>query len=314
MQRKTKKKIFIIVFIIISLLAVGYFFYNQYEKQEERVEKVECTVRQPIQLYTFSFDEKTGYGLKKYKMLPSNTTIMVELTKLISIQGEGYYYRIPDFEGRDDVYAEEIIHKYLSPSDLDDYSFKTLNYYEVFPTSDYNSIPGQIKACIVDYFDKNHFAENKQWRLTSIKDRAKNIIAYGNFSGNDDDDFAILLEDQTAKSSNLIVFNKDTENNWNVIFNENYSGSPIISSFKKNKLINMGETELVASPNDGILVTYPTWKEVILYNPTEKSFKTYSQYSKEDIERMKVEREYDESEYSEEESRANDSVYVDSEN
>ncbi|WP_438711388.1 hypothetical protein ACSTS3_00670 [Aquimarina muelleri] len=163
---KRKNKIIITLLIIVILLgSIISYFYNKkhlFFPVEIEPKIAECVVRSSIQLYVIN--PKT-LEFEKYKVLPLGTKVDVMLNNWVLADGYGYYYRLSNYEGRNDIFAEEIIHKYISNDILEYFSFDNLNYYEVFPTNDYNDIPYKFQSCIVDFFYQEQLHKNKRWRF-----------------------------------------------------------------------------------------------------------------------------------------------------
>ena len=288
--KKSKKKLIIIVLTILGLLAfAGNYAYKRYtETKDDRT--IQVTIKSPIQLYTYDINVRENNGYTKYKLLPANTTVSIQLDKWHNLEGVGYFYKIKNFDGRDDVFAEEKIHKYIPPSELSYYSFDNLNYYEVFPSDDYNEIPSKFQSCIVDLFYKNQFHSNKIWRFTSIPDRVKDVVAFGDFIGNNTQDVAIVLEDYSAQNSQIYILHKNASNDCDIVYSGNWGIAPTIKSFKKGQFIYIneyyGNFDKTPAPNDGIFIKNSSEYKAIFYSPKEKRFVQYDQYTAEEVKNM----------------------------
>ena len=187
---------------------------------------------------------------------------------------------------------------------------KNLDNYEsemtiVFPISEYNKINDSFKAAIHNVFASNGYFESGEYFLTKIPDRAKKVIAYGNFSNdpdaNEDSDIAFILEKNDFKSSSIFLMSETGY----LLFQKDFEDElPTISSFKKGDKIFMDDLLLVPAPSDGVLVYFKYRKIALLYNPKSKSFEEYIQYSNEDLKSMEEAETYHEEDYSEESEAA----------
>ncbi len=299
--KKSKRKIIIIVFIILGLLVfAGNYAYKRYKEINDET-TVQVTIKSPIQLYTYDINVRENNGFTKYKLIPANTIVEIDLEKWQNLEGVGYFYKIKNWEGRDDIFAEEKIHQYIPSSALSYYSFDNLNYYEVFPSDDYNDIPSRFQSCIVDLFYKNQFHSNKTWRFTSIPDRVKDVVAFGDFVGSKTPGVAIVLEDYSAENSQVYILHKNASNGCDIVYSANWGTAPTIKSFKKGQLIYIneyyGNLDKTPAPNDGIFIKNATEYKAIFYSPKEKRFVQYDQYTPEQV--QEIEKNIRENPYSE---------------
>ncbi len=169
---------------------------------------------------------------------------------------------------------------------------KEIEINKLFSVSEYNAIPDKYKEHIYDFMQYNGYLGGEYF-LTKISDRAKNVFAFGDFTSddNDEDDMAIIIEKNDFSSSKLIVFNHKGE----LLYVENYSNElPIINSYKVGSKIYMDELKLVPSPCDGLIVKMQYNKRAVVYDKKDKKFKTYYQYTKEEIDALNKEEDYDE--------------------
>lgn len=162
------------------------------------------------------------------------------------------------------------------------------NYEKMAPTifaiSEYDKIEEHYKRNIYklfydnDYFDGSYF-------LTKIPSRAKNVIAYGNFSnkkGTDgtDKDIAIILEKNDFKSSSIYIISASND----LLFYKEFEDElPTITSFNKGAKIFMDKDVLEKSPSDGIMIHFKDSKKALLYVPEKKVFEEFYQYTQDDI-------------------------------
>ncbi|OXA78862.1 hypothetical protein SAMN05444397_108109 [Flavobacterium aquidurense] len=170
-------------------------------------------------------------------------------------------------------------------------SIEDCNYWgaRTFTISEYDDIPLNFKRGIVKIFKDNKYynidGDDSQYFFTKIKDRAKKVIAYGNFTNNksaQNIELAFLLEKQDFESSIIYIISERGD----VLFKKEYhSELPTITSFKKKALIYLEEMKLTPSPADGILLKFKSYKRVIIYNKDSKKFEDYYQYDNEDLNR-----------------------------
>lgn len=165
----------------------------------------------------------------------------------------------------------------------------------LFSVSAYDQIPAEYKEHIYHFLDYNNYLDGTYF-LTKIEDRAKNVFAFGDFTSddNDYDDMAVLFESSDFKSSRLVIFNHKGE----LLFVQDYDNQlPTINSFKVGSKIYMDQTELVPAPTDGLIVKSPYNKQAVVYNKKNKNFDSYYQYTKEELEAMENEGDYEDSDY-----------------
>ncbi|MCH5716666.1 hypothetical protein [Niabella hibiscisoli] len=184
--------------------------------------------------------------------------------------------------------------EYATDATADEHGLATMQDYEywkgaTFRISEYDNIPVNYKRAIVKIFMDNKYYEKDgdgdgQYHLTSIKDRAPKIYAFGNFTGRSQEgkpDMAFLLEKQDFQSSALFVISSLGD----ILYWKEYSSDlPIINSFKKGSKIFIDKTELEPSPLDGIIIQFKYNKDALVYNGQLKTFEPYHQYTKEELE------------------------------
>ncbi|MBW3521800.1 hypothetical protein [Chryseobacterium sp. NKUCC03_KSP] len=171
---------------------------------------------------------------------------------------------------------------------INDSSLATIEEYEywqasVFPIDAYNGIRENYKRAIVKIFMDNKYTTSGEYFLTKIENRAKNIFAFGNFTGRiqkERQDLALLVEKSDYQGSGLFIISHEGH----LLYWKEYENElPIISSFTKGSKIFMNKMELESSPLDGIIIKFKARKEVLLYDSKIKTFETFYQYTKDDI-------------------------------
>lgn len=173
----------------------------------------------------------------------------------------------------------------------------------VFTIAEYDKISENFKKAIFQLFLQNEYLENGSYFFTRIPNRAKKVIAYGNFSnkkeydgvdiahedGYINDDIAFVLEKNDFKSSVIYIMSESG----NLLYYQEFEDElPTISSFKKGAKIFMNDTVLQKAPSDGILVYTKDSKKALLYVPQKNIFEMFYQYTNEDLEDMENEEGY----------------------
>ena len=161
----------------------------------------------------------------------------------------------------------------------------------LFSVKAYDNIPDTYKEHIYYFLEYNNWLDGTYF-LTKIEDRAKDVFAFGDFTNddNDEDDLAVIFENNDFKSCKLVIFNHKGE----LLFTEDYTYLPTIKSFKVGAKIFMEETKLVPAPVGGLLLHSEYSKEALLYDKKSKKFNTYHQYTDEEIKTMENEGDYEE--------------------
>jgi hypothetical protein len=192
------------------------------------------------------------------------------------------------------------------------------NYNIIFASIPvYNDLKDCYKMSINRIFVDNNYLDGTAF-LTKVPSRAKKIITYGSFSGNQSsgaaaismesnpvNDIAFIVEKNDFKSSILFIMSSDQL----LLFYKEYDNElPTITSFRKGQKIFLDETKLVPSPTDGVMLHFKNKKTALLYIPNTKTFEEYTQYSEQDLKNMENAGN-GESEYSEGDEDSNDIIY-----
>lgn len=164
----------------------------------------------------------------------------------------------------------------------------------VFSVAQYDNIPQNYREFIYNFLEYNNFLDGTYF-LTKISDRAKSVYAFGDFTSddNDEDDLAVLFENNDYKSSKLVIFNHKGEG---LYINDYNNELPVINAFKVGSKIYMNDTKLVPAPCGGIIVKTDYNKYALVYDKKAKKFNSYYQYSDEEIKSMNEEGSYYEEE------------------
>ena len=181
--------------------------------------------------------------------------------------------------------ANEVQYALDFPNDSSLASIEDYQYWKasIFPIDAYNVIPQHLQRAIVKIFMNNKFTTSGEYFLTKIENRAKNIFAFGNFTGRKEDekqDLAFLVEESDYQSSGLFIISHEGH----LLFWKKFENElPVINSFSKESKIFMNEMKLVLSPLDGLIIKFKDRKEVLLYDSKTKTFESFYQYTKDDI-------------------------------
>lgn len=176
---------------------------------------------------------------------------------------------------------------------------------QTFKVNEYDEIPDEYQRGIVKTFIDNNFYQpediSDKYHLTSIKDRAKKVFAFGNFTGQTEEnkpDLAFLAESEDFSSSILFIISSKGD----VLLKKSYSGDlPIINSYNKGAKIFMDSDKLEVSPEDGLIIKFKYYKDAIVYNQKSKGFDEHRQYSAQDLIDRQNEESYEGEESPEEE-------------
>ncbi|WP_114791907.1 hypothetical protein U0035_15080 [Niabella yanshanensis] len=178
---------------------------------------------------------------------------------------------------------------YATDATADEHGLATMGDYEhwknaTFRVSEYDNIPANYKRAIVKIFMDNKYYDNDEpYHLTSIKDRAPKIYAFGNFTGTSQEgkpDMAFLLEKQDFQSSALFIISSLGD----ILYWKEYSSDlPIVNAFKKGSKIFIDTPNLEPSPLDGIIIQFKYSRNALVYNSQLKTFEPYHQYTKEEL-------------------------------
>lgn len=160
----------------------------------------------------------------------------------------------------------------------------------IFSVSQYDNIPENYREHIYNFLEYNNYLDGTYF-LTKIADRAKSVYAFGDFTSddNDEDDLAVLFENNDYKSSMLVIFNHKGEG----LFIKHYENElPVINAFKVGSKVYMNESKLVPAPCDGLIVKNDYSKYAIIYDKKIKKFNDYYQYTDDEIKSMNEPEEY----------------------
>ena len=160
-----------------------------------------------------------------------------------------------------------------------------------FVIPQYDRIPVHFRRAIVKIFMDNGYYntdDSPNYFLTKISDRAKDVYAFGNFTGGGGEEMAVILEKQDFESSALFIVSA----NGDLLFwKELASELPTINMFRKGELIYKDEMVLKPAAFDGIMAINKGTKYAYIYNQASKKFDSYYQYTSGDIKVAKEETE-----------------------
>lgn len=156
-----------------------------------------------------------------------------------------------------------------------------------FTIPEYDKIPENFQRSIVKIFMDNGYYEksdNPIYFFTKIPDRAKDVYAFGNFTGGTEMEMAFILEKQDYESSALFII----ASNGDLLFWKELSSElPTINRFKQGAKIYTDEMVLKPSKVDGLIANNKGTKYAYLYNQKSKTFDKYYQYTEGDVRQAK---------------------------
>lgn len=163
---------------------------------------------------------------------------------------------------------------YYIDSGVITYESQFQEYKKYFSLPQFSSLPMKTKKLILD----SDYSNSKTYKVTQNASRAKDVIAHGDYDGDKLTDVAIVLDNNEAQYSRLLIIcvNSSTKEPY-LAFAENYSDKMRINSFKKNAKIYMDTSSLIPSPADGVILNTEDAKIAIVYDSRNQKFKTYYQ-------------------------------------
>jgi len=228
-----------------------------------------------------------------------NVYIIVGIV-LLAILAAGGYYNYSQKQALDTLAVDSTATALASldgadPKDLEDADgWSSLDEYRywnnaIFTIPEYDNIPLRYRRGITKIFMGNNYLEPSGdkpiYKFTRIKDRAKSVFCYGNFTDRHDADnwnkeMAFLVEKNDYQSSAIWIISAKGD----ILFWKEYSSElPLINSFKKGQKIFMDEMKLVPAPADGIIIKNKSSKYALIYNKGTKTFDNYYQYTDSEI-------------------------------
>ncbi|CAM3826388.1 hypothetical protein [Sphingobacterium prati] len=217
---------------------------------------------------------------------------------LALLAGGGYfnYMKQQDLENLPVDSATAVIgFEHADPKDLEEADgWSSIEDYAhwnnaIFTIPEYDNIPLRYRRGITKIFMDNNYlvpsGDKPTYKFTRIKDRAKSVFCYGNFTDRHDADnwnkeMAFLVEKNDYQSSAIWIISAKGD----ILFWKEYSSElPLINSFKKGQKIYMDEMKLVPAPADGIIVKNKSSKYALIYNKGTKTFDNYYQYNDDEI-------------------------------
>lgn len=246
-----------------------------------------------------AFDETSTEPVPQPKTNRKGYIIVGILAALLLLAG-GIYYNYTTRKDIDTLLVDSTATAVIGfddadPKDLEDADgWSSLEDYQhwnnaIFTIPEYDGIPLRYRRGITKIFVDNHYlvpSEDKSiYKFTRIKDRAKFVFCYGNFTDRHDADswnkeMAFLVEKNDYQSSAIWIISAKGD----ILFWKEYSSElPLINSFRKGQKIFMDEMKLVAAPADGIIVKNKDSKYALIYNRETKTFDSYYQYKDSEI-------------------------------
>lgn len=168
----------------------------------------------------------------------------------------------------------------------------------IFSVAEYDNIPENYREHIYNFLEYNNYLDGTYF-LTKIADRAKSVYAFGDFTDddNDEDDLAVLFENNDYTSSMLVIFNHKGEG----LYIKNFENElPTINAFKVGAKIYENEAKLTPATCGGLMIKTDYRKEALVYNKKTKKFNSHYQYTDDEIKSMNEPEEYYDEGYEEE--------------
>lgn len=165
---------------------------------------------------------------------------------------------------------------YIAESTLvDEYSFK--EYQTNFALKPFSELHTGVKQLIMS----NRYADNTNFELTQNSERAKDVIAYGDYDGDGINDVATLIDNVERQSSRLLIMctNAATHQPY-LAYSNTYVDKLKVKSFDKGAKIFMNNDYLEPSPIDGIILQGEDSKGALIYNKNTQKFEMYGQLRK----------------------------------
>lgn len=246
-----------------------------------------------------AFEEPETEQAPKQKS-KKNIYIIIGIVLLLAILAGGGYYNFVLRQDLDAIPLDSTAtavggFENADPKDLEEADgWSSIDEYAhwnnaIFTIPEYDNIPLRYRRGITKIFMGNSYLEPSGdkpiYKFTRIKDRAKSVFCYGNFTDRHDADnwnkeMAFLVEKNDYQSSAIWIISAKGD----ILFWKEYSSElPLINSFKKGQKIFMDEMKLVPAPADGIIVKNKSSKYALIYNKGTKTFDTYYQYSDSEI-------------------------------
>ena len=160
----------------------------------------------------------------------------------------------------------------------------------IFSVAEYDNIPENYREHIYNFLEYNNYLDGTYF-LTKIADRAKSVYAFGDFTDddNDEDDLAVLFENNDYTSSMLVIFNHKGEG----LYIKNFENElPTINAFKVGAKIYENEAKLTPASCGGLMIKTDYRKEALVYDKKTKKFNSHYQYTDEEIKSMNSPEEY----------------------
>lgn len=187
-------------------------------------------------------------------------------------------------------------------SEIENSEYRTAAINGIFSVAEYDNIPENYREHIYNFLEYNSYLDGTYF-LTKIGDRAKSVYAFGDFTDddNDEDDLAVLFENNDYKSSMLVIFNHKGEG----LFIKNFENElPTINAFKVGSKIYENEAKLTPASCGGLIIKTDYRKEALVYDKKTKKFNSHYQYTDDEIKSMNEPEEYYDEGYEEETTEA----------
>lgn len=194
-------------------------------------------------------------------------------------------------------------HRMANIENEQEYSQDRINAINgIFSVAEYDNIPENYREHIYNFLEYNSYLDGTYF-LTKIGDRAKSVYTFGDFTDddNEEDDLAVLFENNDYTSSMLVIFNHKGEG----LYIKKYENElPVMNSFKVGSKIYENEAKLTPASCGGLIIKTDYRKEALVYDKKTKKFNTHYQYTEDDIKSMNEAEAYYDEGYEEESTEA----------
>jgi hypothetical protein len=147
-------------------------------------------------------------------------------------------------------------------------------YKKYFSLSPFSELASKTKKLILD----EDYSNGTQYNVTQNTERAKSVLAIGDYDRDGIADVAIVLDNNEKQTSRLLIIcTNNVTNEPYLAFAENYSDKVKINIFKKGASVIMNSDALSAAPNDGVMIKGEDIKLAVIYDNSLQKFKTYYQ-------------------------------------
>ena len=269
-KKRRGLKVVLIIVSILLLMIVGFGFLLWWEvTREQRELKVSNVIVLAPEL---NLTEKGKDGtLTSIETIPYGTILEIRTE---STRQEGKIYnKIVSSSIEQDKYKKK--NYYIESTDDSDLesAHRAERIKRTFTQKITQQLPAHIKKAII------YATRNDYYYFTQDANRIKSAIVTADFNMDNENDIAIVLEQNNLHQLFILCYNKDLQQSY-LAHSDINSGLALIQPFSKNALIFMDSEQLVKAPNNGIIYESTQkdgFKYAILYDPKRLQFCQYLQ-------------------------------------